>query len=90
MAHVSYSDLRGNLAKYMDEVAASRSPLHITRQNSGTVVMLSEADYDQMIETLHLVRSPANAAALLKSLDEADRGLLTERELIKPDSPSGP
>ena len=79
MKHVSYTDLRTNLAKYMDEVSDSRAPLHITRQNARTVVMMSENEYDGMMETLHLLRSPANAARLLRSVEAADAGKLKER-----------
>ena len=32
MSHVSYTELRARLAKYMDEVCDSRAPLHITRR----------------------------------------------------------
>jgi antitoxin YefM len=42
MAHVSYSELRNNLASYMDEVCNDRAPLFITRQNARSVVMMSE------------------------------------------------
>jgi antitoxin YefM len=80
MSHVSYSELRANLAKYMEEVCDSRSSLHITRQNARSVVMLSEDEYESMMETLHLLRSPANAARLLRSIKEADNGKLVEHE----------
>ena len=42
MAHVSYSELRNNLATYMDEVCDARSPLLVTRQNARSVVIMSE------------------------------------------------
>jgi antitoxin YefM len=83
MANVSYTELRANLAKYMDEVCDSRTPLHVTRQNARAVVMMSEDEYDGIMETLHLLRSPANAARLLASIEEADKGLLTEHELLE-------
>jgi antitoxin YefM len=83
MSHVSYSELRANLAKYMDEVCDSRAPLHVTRQNARTIVMMSEAEYSSIMETLHLLRSPANAARLLQAVAEADDGALTERDLIE-------
>jgi antitoxin YefM len=81
MAHVSYTELRSNLAKYMEKVCASRAPLHITRQNAGTVVMVSEDEYEGMMETLHLLRSPANAARLLRSIEAANAGELTEHDI---------
>jgi antitoxin YefM len=82
MSHVSYSDLRSNLAKYMEEVCDSRTPLHVTRQNARSVVMLSEDEYEGIMETLHLLRSPANAAHLLQAIEDADNGRLVEHELL--------
>jgi antitoxin YefM len=84
MGHISYSEFRQNLAKYMDEVCDSRAPLHVTRQNARTVVVVSEDEYEGMLETMHLLRSPANAERLLRSLAEAEAGELTEHELIEP------
>jgi len=83
MSNVSYTELRARLADYMDEVCDSRAPLHVTRQNARTVVMMSEQEYDGLIETLHLLRSPANAARLLASIEEADAGKLTERAIAE-------
>jgi antitoxin YefM len=82
MSHVSYTELRTNLARYMEEVCDSRAPLHITRQNARTVVMVSEEEYEGMIETLHLLRSPPNAARLRRSIKAAEDGKLTEREIV--------
>jgi antitoxin YefM len=84
MAHVSYSELRNNLASYMDAVCDDRAPLFVTRQNARSVVMMSEDDYEGLMETVHLLKSPANAARLLRSIKEADQGKLTERELVEP------
>jgi antitoxin YefM len=83
VSHVSYTELRANLAKFMDEVCDTRAALHITRQNARTVVLLSEEEYEGMLETLHLLRSPANAARLLRSVESAEGGKLTEHDLIE-------
>jgi antitoxin YefM len=83
MGHVSYTELRANLAKYMEEVCDSRDALHVTRQNARTVVMMSEEEYEGILETLHLLRSPENAARLLRSIESADAGRLTEHEIIE-------
>ncbi|MBO0716388.1 MAG: type II toxin-antitoxin system prevent-host-death family antitoxin [Rhizobiales bacterium] len=84
MAHVSYSELRANLAGFMDEVCNTRAPLLITRQNARSVVMVSEEDYEGLMETVHLLRSPANARRLLESIAQANSGALTEHDLIEP------
>ena len=83
MSHVSYTELRSKLAKYMDKVCDSRTPLHVTRQNARTVVMISEDEYEGIMETLHLLKSPANAARLLRSIEEANKGQLVERDLLE-------
>lgn len=84
MAHVSYSELRTNLASYMDQVCDDRAPLLVTRQNARSVVLMSEEDYEGLMETVHLLKSPANAARLLRSITQADQGNLNERDLVEP------
>ncbi|KIZ38944.1 MULTISPECIES: type II toxin-antitoxin system prevent-host-death family antitoxin [Rhodopseudomonas] len=83
MSHVSYSELRNNLASYMDQVCDSRDALHVTRQNARGAVMISEEEYDSLMETLHLLKSPANAVRLLRSIAEADSGTTAEHEPIE-------
>jgi antitoxin YefM len=84
MAHVSYTELRANLAKYMDQACDSRAPIHVTRQHARSVVMLSAEEFEAMMETLHLLRSPANAARLLRSVEAANKGAVTAHDLIEP------
>jgi antitoxin YefM len=81
MSHVPYTTFRQNLAEYMDEVCDSRAPLHVTRQNARTVVLLSEEEYEGIMETLHLLRSPTNAKRLQRSIRNADAGKLIERDI---------
>ena len=81
MSHVPYTDFRRHLVKYLEEVCNSHAPLHVTRQNARSVVVLSEEEYDSIMETLHLLRSPANAQRLMRSIANADAGKLTEHEI---------
>ena len=84
MAHVSYSALRNNLASYMDGVCDTGAPLLVTRRNACSVILMSEQDYEGLMETLHLFESPANAIRLLRSIEDADRGNLKTREIVEP------
>ncbi len=84
MGHVSYTELRSKLATYMDEVCDSRAPLLVTRQNARSVVLMAEDEYEALMETLHLLRSPANAERLLRSLSEADAGQMVEHDPAEP------
>lgn len=80
MIHVSYTDLRKNLAHYMDRANDDRDAILITRQGSDPVVMLAQSDYEGMLETLHLLSSPENAKRLKRSIAAADRGEVFEVE----------
>ena len=88
MGHVNYTDLRQNLARYMEEVCDSHAPLVVTRQNARPVVLISQEEYDRMAETLHLMRSPRNALRLLQAMENTKAGRLIERELIDIDEES--
>ena len=89
MAHVSYSDLRANLKAYMDRVCKSRAPLVVTRQNAGGVVMMAEDDYESLMETVHLLRSPVNAKRLLESIKQLKAGQVMKRGLVEPPARKG-
>ncbi len=84
MAQATYTEFRQKLADYMDDVVASGAPLLVTRQGHKNVVVMSEAEFAGWEETVHLLRSPANAAHLLASIAEADAGTTEARDLIEP------
>ncbi len=82
MGQVSYTDLRQNLARYINEAVESRAPILVTRQGGkGNVVILSEEEFEGWQETVHLMRSPANAKRLLRSIRSADAGAAKEQDL---------
>jgi antitoxin YefM len=71
----------------MDEVCNTKTPLVVTRQNARSVVMVSEDDYEGLMETVRLLRAPANAMRLLEAIRQADSGDLSEMELVQPQQP---
>jgi antitoxin YefM len=86
MSHVSYTDLRQNLARYMDEAVESRAPLLVTRQSGkGDIVMLSAEEFEGWQETVRLLSSPRNAERLMRSIAEMDAGGGQVRQLVEPD-----
>jgi len=82
MEITTYSNFRQHLKSFLDKVFTDRSPLFITRSNGEDVVVMSKADYESMQETFHLMKSPKNAARLLKGIEEYEKGLGQERDLI--------
>jgi len=83
MKTVSYTKARNELARTMQEVIDDHAPVIITRQDKDSVVMLSLADYESMVETNYLLQSPANARRLLKSIDQADAGRVRKVKIPK-------
>lgn len=83
MDSISYTALRSKLASIMDRVCDDHVPVQVTRQNARAVVVMSLADYEAMAETAYLLRSPANAARLGKSIQEIEAGKVKEKELLE-------
>ena len=89
MGRVTYTDLRANLARYMDETVESRTPLVITRQGGrGNVVMMSEEEFEGWQETVHLLRTPRNAERLLRPVRSAEAGEARERDFAPAKPPT--
>jgi antitoxin YefM len=81
MRCVSYTEFCQNLKKHLGSVCESRAPLVVTRQNGEPVVVISLAEYEALEETLHLLRDPANAERLQRSIREAEAGQLIEHDI---------
>lgn len=64
----TYSALRADLKKALDDVCADHEPLRVDRKNGEAVVVVSASDYAALEETAYLLRSPENARRLLSAL----------------------
>ena len=84
MTAISYSYARENLKAVIDQAIADRAPIAITRQRGEGAVLISESEWASIEETLHLLRSPANARELLASIADLDAGKGVKRELTEP------
>jgi antitoxin YefM len=74
MIQVSFTDLRNNLAHWMDRAEADRVPILVTRQGHEPAVLLAQSDYDSMVETLYLKSSPKNAARIDAAIARFEAG----------------
>jgi antitoxin YefM len=82
MQAVSYSEARQGLKNFMDEACSNHEPILITRRKSESVVLLSLADYESLMESEYLLSSPANAARLMQSIQEARSGKRTSLDAL--------
>ncbi len=72
MPSTSYTEFRNNLKAYMDMVNDDVDHLVITRQGrSSNAVLLSEAEWDSLQETLYVLNNADIMSGILES--EADR-----------------
>ncbi|MDA7535528.1 type II toxin-antitoxin system prevent-host-death family antitoxin [Akkermansiaceae bacterium] len=81
MKAITYSAARETLASTMQQVCDDCEPVIITRKRDQAVVMMSLDDYESLQETAYLLRSPANAKRLRKSIDQLESGKGRVREL---------
>jgi antitoxin YefM len=85
MKALSVSEARANMKAMIDEVVADRVPIAIRRQGREGAVLVSESEWASIEETLHLLRSPKNAARLLEAVRGFEAGARgEEHELIEP------
>ncbi|MEW6521272.1 MAG: type II toxin-antitoxin system Phd/YefM family antitoxin [Thermodesulfobacteriota bacterium] len=74
MLQTTYSKARANFASLCDEVTENREIVVIARRKGGSVAMIAADELEGLIETTHLLRSPANAERLFSALDRALKG----------------
>ena len=82
MQVVSFSEARQSFKAVLDRVEADADVTLITRRDASSAVLMSLETYNSLMETVHLLHSPANAAHLQQSLEQADRGELVDHALI--------
>ena len=70
----TYSQAREKLASLMDRFTDDLEVVIITRRGGKRVALIDAAEYESLLETAHLMRSPRNAERLLPALEQARRG----------------
>ena len=86
----TYSSARAHLAKLMDKVSDGREAVIINRQGKKgrqRVALIAADELAGLIETAHLLRSPANARRLLAAMSQAmaDKGKRSTVAALKRD-----
>jgi len=83
MTVITVDEAKENLEKVIEQVMNDAEPAVVRTAAGDEVVLLSRDEFDSWNETVYLLASPANAAHLRKSIDEADVGRVAEKELIE-------
>ena len=82
MRVISYSEARNSLKSVLDTVAQDQDIAVISRRDGADAVVMSLDHYQSVMETLHLVSSPANAARLAKAITQDRAGRARPRKLL--------
>ena len=81
MRIVSFTEARNSLKSVLDSVVNDADTTIITRRDADDAVVMSLDYYNSLMETVHLLRSPANAEHLNRSIAQFKAGRVTQREL---------
>ena len=82
MKVVSFTEARNGLKRVLDSVVNDADTTIITRRDSEDAVVMSLDYYNSLIETVHLMRSPANAEHLDRSISQYKQGQSKTRVLL--------
>ncbi|MGK7932605.1 MAG: type II toxin-antitoxin system Phd/YefM family antitoxin [Microcystaceae cyanobacterium] len=79
---VNFSEARQNFKSVLDTVANAQDCTIIVRRDAEDAVIMSKSYYDSLMETVYLLKSPANAKHLEEAINEYRTGQTQEHNLI--------
>ena len=85
MRVVNFSEARSSLHTVMNQVIDGAGYTVITRQDAPNAVLMSLDTFNSLMETVHLLKSPANAAHLAQSIAQYRQARMTQQRLVDAD-----
>jgi antitoxin YefM len=82
MRVVSFSEARNSLKTVLDHVVEDADYTIITRRDAEDAVVMSLDYFNSLLETVYLLKSPANAAHLERSIAQFRDGKVSENALL--------
>ena len=70
MLAVSYSDVRKRFQDYCEKAAKDFETIIITRQRGDNGVLMSEAEYNNLMENLYVRSNPVYYNVLINSIEQ--------------------
>lgn len=81
MRVVNFSEARNHLKHIVDQTVADADFTIISRRAAADAVLMSLDTFNSLMETVHLLKSPANAAHLAQSIQQYHAGELVSGNL---------
>ncbi len=82
MRVINFSDARNQLKQVIDQVVDDADFTVISRRDAQDAVVMSLDTFNSLMETLHLMKSPANAKRLEKSISQYRKGQTKTKGLV--------
>lgn len=82
MIAINYTTAREHFKKYCDAAVHDAETIIVTRKRDENIVIMSETEYNNLLENLYVRSDKADYARLLKSIDQLKRGKGTIRTLV--------
>jgi len=82
MKVVTFTEARNKLKAILDRVVDDADYTIITRGDADDAVVMSLEYFNSLLETVHLLKSPVNAAHLERSIAQYKQGQVTEKDLL--------
>jgi len=82
MRVINFSDARNQLKQVIDQVVDGTDFTVIARRDASDAVVMSLDTFNSLMETLHLMKSTANAKRLEKSISQYRKGQTKTKELV--------
>lgn len=86
MQVINFSEARKNLKTVIDQVIDDADYTIIAQRDAPDAVMMSLDTFNSLMETVHLLKTPANAAHLARSIEQYRHGKLTQQRLVDAES----
>ena len=83
MIAANFTEFRTRLKKFLDNVEENNETLIIKRGTGKGTVMISLAEYNSIMETVHLLSSKVNADRLYESIQQMKDGNGMQKDLIE-------
>ncbi len=81
MRVITFSEARNSLKQVIDRVVDDADVAVISRRDAPDAVVMSLDTFNSWMETVHLLKTPANAAHLVKSIQQLRKGKVRPHDL---------
>jgi len=81
MQVVTYTEANNSLKAVLDSVTDNDECVVIDRRGSGNAVVMSQSYFNSLMETVHLLKSPANSGHLEESIQQHRAGETVQKDM---------